>query len=1664
MASKKTNSNPFSTGGGGTNFEQKVGSIYLVSLLARQVPYGLNGITKEVKFQQIHTEHLDDLVVVVEQDTKESKLSLQLKHNVNFTKSDTNFIEIIADCWKTFKNESAFSFDPEIDRFGMGVGVYKPIIGKDILPIRNIARSSKNGKDFSEKRKAFSQKKKQFVNLLESLIVKSKGSMPTEDELWKFLKCFEVLYFELSGDDSKDVTNTWNNLLDLLQKRDVSTATSLFEHLFSIVSNYNPSSGAITYEQLKNKCVNFPLIENPDYSSDIKQLKIHTENYLKSVRDVIAEDIHFDRNKELNSINELMDNSEIVVLHGEPLVGKSTLVKMLVRDIQNYGECIVFSVERIENNSLQSFLHQLNITNNFEDILHAFRNVTKKCIVIDGLENTDNENKRRVVNEILVAVREYNNKIKSFGGSTKQYWKIICTSRTLNIDKILINLETRISIQNNALQKLELHGLSKEEKEGIIKKKPNLKLLINNKKLQDLFSRPGILDLACIKNFPTQKQVLEQINSESQFMAIFWEHVISRDVEMVSGTGTPLDREKLVLNIAKHSLLEDVRIQIDSGIDYESLKGLQDDRIIQQENNGLYFVYDYIEDWACAFLLKNNFETVFNKIQNKPDSLRIISSFRLFSQFLLDVEKNPDEWMKIVEFLKSKINSPRWESEWISSPMFSPNFQFTLDLLSDYLIKNEKDLLTKLLRSLRLVGVTYDIKMLFKIGLRQDEIITALPTVAIPIYDKWEPILKFILSNFERIEGIFLLEYSNISRIWMEKTNGNKSFRSELTKKNLELLSEYMKFDLTRQKTKISYSDEEKFRENLVYSVLQASDILPNEIDSFIRFYTTEKTRDYHGIYEYILKNGWAPLVRFLPHSFVDVMIQILCENLKPDRYGWGSLYGLGIRHDDTWFVPSPLLEPFYPLLKLHPEEGLRLIHKIVNHSTLAWRIREHKESPVVQTLDIDNKILNLWGDYRVFRWFRFYSLGSHAVCCALMALEKWMDESIKAGMNSKALFTKILLKTNCVGVVGVCCSVALANPRKIDNSILVSILENPVFWLMDEHRKHFDLYENKSLLNGLYSYQYPYSMAFHKKIAEQPHRQMDISQLVPLILLSDDKKLKKRLVGKMERFENNIPICYKKENNYIDSRSEAEKTSDMKRSCRLWALHSDIKNYRKIEQNGGVGYYFYNPDHFTENDSKSLNSAEEHLQLATYRMWAHKFLVNNEIGSSLTIENAINYSKELENTFENKDNFAYMFSLDFITNLAAALIMRKWEYIVEKNLVEWCTSKIIKAGEIKSNETPVGINPDSFDRAVAYCLPYLYNQTNEKRIKNMIKLFGMHRVDEVRYFLFNNLQILWNVDSKLIWECINNIIQASTNGKNLTNCEMRQTYSNVLFSILFVIPKDQKIIQIKESKKILKLVEELLKFTIKAYHVFQKDRGYNEWHHFEWNRLFFEILSNVVLRSDKEYYDKTIVKILLNSKKSPSLLLEFLRQFLLSSFKDDLDKIAQPLWYELCEKIMQSNDFITGYHDYRKEIVGLLIFDDAIIRNSWNASHTQWIKLHVPLIQNWCKKFGTSTEYFPSLVKLLNSVGFDFIFEYGIDWLSNIVEKISDKKYFFSESRISTELDTLLWRTWNKHSDVIKQSPNVFQHFSFLVDVIADEEKPYSISLQKTLENIVNV
>jgi hypothetical protein len=110
-------SNPASTGGAGTFFEQHVAAYWLAQLLVRCIPpIQIDTVVAEVHFQ---TEHLgwqtDDFLIVCERPgAGAQKLAGQVKRSFTVSASDDDCKKAIQDFWKDFNNSDRFS--PADDR------------------------------------------------------------------------------------------------------------------------------------------------------------------------------------------------------------------------------------------------------------------------------------------------------------------------------------------------------------------------------------------------------------------------------------------------------------------------------------------------------------------------------------------------------------------------------------------------------------------------------------------------------------------------------------------------------------------------------------------------------------------------------------------------------------------------------------------------------------------------------------------------------------------------------------------------------------------------------------------------------------------------------------------------------------------------------------------------------------------------------------------------------------------------------------------------------------------------------------------------------------------------------------------------------------------------------------------------------------------------------------------------------------------------------------------------------------------------------------------------------------------------------------------------------------------------------------------------------------
>jgi hypothetical protein len=390
--------NPFTAAGGGFTFEQCVGATYLVSILAGDIPRGLDwGITNEVRFQQRREGvPVDDIVVFGTNGTEDRKLALQIKHSLTFSKSDDNFKSVIGDCWDTFVSARGWSFDEQRDRVGMGIAVYQDKLPQ-LQQLLEWARGTTKSAEFMDmvaKARFSSQEKRDSLQLIQTILKESKKPDLTDEELWRFLRCLVIIHYDLENEGSRDLAHMKIRLLDLLRTRDEAQASMLFDFLVAKAAKRDMVGGSINLENLKREIpTSIQLKDHPNYAADLERLRKHSKTVLDYIRDNIGEMVRFQRTDIVDEIETKIKENDLLVILGEPMVGKSAIMKLVAHRLMAEGQVLCFAVERFSGSGLETFLHNLNVTNDFGELLAAAGSAPLRCIFIDGLDKIKGEDK-----------------------------------------------------------------------------------------------------------------------------------------------------------------------------------------------------------------------------------------------------------------------------------------------------------------------------------------------------------------------------------------------------------------------------------------------------------------------------------------------------------------------------------------------------------------------------------------------------------------------------------------------------------------------------------------------------------------------------------------------------------------------------------------------------------------------------------------------------------------------------------------------------------------------------------------------------------------------------------------------------------------------------------------------------------------------------------------------------------------------------------------------------------------------------------------------------------------------------------------------------------------------------------------------------------------------
>ena len=386
MPDDKQQSNPFSTGSGGPNFETRVQSAFTVLMLsggaAPFLPYPIVKIKLQGRYAGFNT---DDLIVFSKQQhtKRESKLLAQIKHDIVITERDKIFAEVINSAWNDFNNEI---FDSDTDAIALITGPLSATNINNVRPILEWARYSENEEDFLAKihTKHFSneRKKEKLEAFKTHLKTANNGTDVSDRQLWEFLRVFHLIGYDLDTESG----STLSLLHSLISRHSNESASLLWASVVDAVQTANQNAGTITSDTLPEE---IRAAFNPSvYSgwlSDINRLKEHGSYILSGIKNTVG-DVHITHSEFIDQLFDLTESSDFVLVSGERGTGKSSLIRDFSDIVRDRVPIFCIRTEDLDTSHLDKVFSSINLQGSLGDLDAGFALMPKKYLIIESLE------------------------------------------------------------------------------------------------------------------------------------------------------------------------------------------------------------------------------------------------------------------------------------------------------------------------------------------------------------------------------------------------------------------------------------------------------------------------------------------------------------------------------------------------------------------------------------------------------------------------------------------------------------------------------------------------------------------------------------------------------------------------------------------------------------------------------------------------------------------------------------------------------------------------------------------------------------------------------------------------------------------------------------------------------------------------------------------------------------------------------------------------------------------------------------------------------------------------------------------------------------------------------------------------------------------------------
>ncbi|MEN9847991.1 MAG: hypothetical protein RL368_731 [Pseudomonadota bacterium] len=1650
-------SNPFSTGGGGTNFEKKIQAIFVALMLTGgSVPVLSPAIIQQIKLQGKDANYeTDDCIIFAH--TPKSKLLVQIKHGVSITQSNASFEKVIHAAWRDFKNSN---FNPDTDHIAL---IREPLPETDIKNVRPIlewARHCQSADEFFKKVETphfSSDKKREKLSIFkEKIQLANAGTIPTNEEIWRFLKCFHLLGYDL--DISSGTTLPLIQTLLGLNLKNQSDASNVWNEILAVVDSFNQNGGSISTTTLPYELTDKFNPLTSLIAKDIERLKEHGKLIFDAIRNKVGK-THIARSDLLEELHSLTEETNFLFVTGERGSGKSALVKDFIE--QRDGEYQVFCLraEDLDASHLDKVFSSIGIESRLSDLAAHFSMIPKKLLVLESFEKVLELNQTVAFKDLLSFLKE------NIG------WTVIATGRDYASSQLTFNYLKPTDIQ---WKDLPVTPLSDSELERIYQENTTLASFSKNNELNKLLHIPFWTQLAIRVTEAGERFTSE--STQASFRDAVWRVVIENEKERKDGL-PQLRRETFIEVAIKRAKAMEYSIS-DKDFNPLALSKLEaDDLLVRNtKRDRVSPAHDIFEDWGLEAFIESQYDNLesfanfVNQIGNEPAIRR---AFRLWlNDHLNETDKKDELESLIIKAFSEQTLPTYWQDEVMTALLQSPHSLPLLNRLQRYLFADDAALLKRFCFIMRISCKVPDPRFV-----REKVLVSQF---LIPQGESWQAVIRHLYKNREKITESQLAQFIAVLEDWATQIQLYEPLPEPA--REAGLLTLYF-----LEKIQDDYLHEKNIKTLLVVIIRVVAAIkneFTQQIEKDIFSVSTENIRDYvDQLLPMILVNAETTgfickelpdlLIKLAWHTWFTRNEKLLHRNYFPemeDRFGLN-------RGDGCKFFPaSGYKGPFFQLFRVEPRKALDFVIQLCNVATkkyLAFSNNDGFDTHPIKIIFNDGSSIEQWGSELFWSGYRGTSTLPYLLQSALMALENFLiailEEPSTDFKTIEWITEYILRKSNSVMTTAVLASVAMGFPEKMGKASL-PLLRTPELYRWDITRIIHERGENTSNYFSDYDDMSKTHADERRSSALRPWRKKDLEKLAIDLQLTELQNDLFNIIDKLRKTVEGLDI------------------NDWNRKDYLYSIHRIDLRGREVKHENNQILLMPKPleDETLRNEQQKYLADHIYDECAYALLnWSSGILKDGLPKSDYFSDwnQALTTARKLHALLTDTTNNAVhlpFHSETSITNAATIFLRDHAKQLTDDDL-SWCLQIIIE--KVRLNADVDDITRGDSCLGAATILPLIFDVISDEEdilfLKKTIVVAITSANTDICLAAAEGIRLyLWQRNPEFAQACINGVIEYSRSYlKQLTqqtyraeSSEWRQASREKIVMGGIVTNLDEISFKTHETGSLLSAVLMIPNGSNKQEHIAlftqiisllinaeKTENDYDDNLPYEFKIKFVTCLASYTHFLDENDALKLLNHLLSNIKEASKLALDLLQQlFFVAATQNNQNDFE---WYWLfwswfADALSYALDTHISYEDHFNDAIRHLFFGAMPLNES---NDVPFFTYGVEAISDFFRKTGENPIVCMEMTRFIYTFPTLFKPRIFLEELANFYKR-QTKRSFISEKNSIFYLEYILRKFLIQNREEKPLSKNLRTSCLTLLDAMVEEGSSQAYFLRERL------